>query len=102
VGGSSTFESARVGQKVKVETVGRPKNPAITVVEIQRLYSTGMSKREIASRISYINQNGHHCKIGWGSVRRVLKMNTTLHPQGHCVSGRNDWSLRNGGQTGCS
>jgi DNA invertase Pin-like site-specific DNA recombinase len=77
-------ERLRLSERVKAglararadgKTVGRPKLPTAAVAEIQRLYSTGMSKREIARQGRYVDENGRRHKIGWGSVRRVLIAN---------------------------
>jgi len=74
-------ERLRLSERVKAglararadgKTVGRPRLPVTAVTEIQRLHDSGMSKREIARRVRYIDPSGHRRQIGWGSVRRVL------------------------------
>jgi DNA invertase Pin-like site-specific DNA recombinase len=84
-------ERLRLSERVKAgldraradgKIVGRPRLPVTAVAEIQHLHATGMSKREIARRVRYIDENGRRHKIGWGSVRRILATNATRDSRG--------------------
>lgn len=74
-------ERLRLSERVKAglararadgKVIGRPQLPAATIQGIQSLYASGLSKREVARRVRYVDHRGKRCLVGWGSVRRIL------------------------------
>jgi DNA invertase Pin-like site-specific DNA recombinase len=74
-------ERIRLSERVKAgldrarsegKRLGRPTLPQSVVAEIRLDYQQGMSKREIARRVRYVDASGRRRRVGWGSVRRVL------------------------------
>lgn len=74
-------ERLRLSERVKAglararadgKTIGRPKLPKATVHEIRSLHAAGLSKREVARRVRYVDHRGRRHLVGWGSVRRIL------------------------------
>jgi len=74
-------ERIRLSERVKAgldrarsegRRLGRPKLPDSAIAEIRQLHRQGISKREIARRVRYVDASGRRKLVGWGSVRRVL------------------------------
>lgn len=74
-------ERLRLSERVKAglararadgKVIGRPQLPQATMQEIRSLYASGLSKREVARRVRYVDHRGRRCRVGWGSVRRIL------------------------------
>lgn len=74
-------ERIRLSERVKAgldrarsegRRLGRPRLPEAIVSEIRQLHRQGVSKREIARRVRYVDGSGRRRLVGWGSVRRVL------------------------------
>jgi DNA invertase Pin-like site-specific DNA recombinase len=74
-------ERLRLSERVKAglararadgKVIGRPQLPEATIQEIRSLYASGLSKREVARRVRYVDHRNKRCLVGWGSVRRIL------------------------------
>jgi DNA invertase Pin-like site-specific DNA recombinase len=75
-------ERIRLSERVKAgldrarsegKRLGRPRLPEETLAEIRNLHQAGVSKREISRRVRYVDSGGRRRRVGWGSVRRVLR-----------------------------
>jgi DNA invertase Pin-like site-specific DNA recombinase len=88
-------ERIRLSERVKAgldrarsegRRLGRPRLPERVIAEIQKLHRQGISKREIARRVRYIDGAGRRRLVGWGSVRRVLADGSGGEKQGNVAA----------------